>query len=310
MRRTVLAAVAALALTATPAKAQFLPHPGQRRPPIGFVVGPTVPFVGFGFGNYPRPVPLGWDLFPPPVVVGPPVIVVGGVVEDDPNPVVPAAAKRPDMIVIGPRKNADPFPPNQERTVPHLDRIVKPNPPGAGPGFEGFARSSELVKPKAAPAKAPPDPAAEAVRQAREAFAAEQYGRAAERLDAATAAKPAEALPYFLKAQAQFAAGQYADAAAAIRTGMGRAPDWPTGGFKPAELYGANPERFAAHLAELRKAVVDNPAEPALAFLLGYELWFAGERAEAAKQFRAAAAKAGRDGPLAERFLREADRGK
>lgn len=308
MRRTVLTAVAALALTPTPARAQFLLLPGHRRPPVGFVVGPAVPFAGVGFGYYPRPVPLGWGLFPPPVVVvpqvivvPPPVIVVGGVGEEEPaNPVVPAAAKRPDLIVIAPRRNADPFPPNPERTVPHLDRIVKPNAP---PGFDGFARSGEVNKAKPA-AEKPAEPTAEAVLRA---FAAEQYGRAAELLDAAIRAQPGGAALYFLKAQAQFAAGQYGDAVASIREGMRRDAAWPAGGIKPAELYGKNPERFAAHLAELRKAVRDNPAEPALAFLLGYELWFAGERAEAVKLFRAAA-KAGRDGPLAERFLREAEK--
>jgi Flp pilus assembly protein TadD len=114
-------------------------------------------------------------------------------------------------------------------------------------------------------------------------------------------------VPHFLKAQARFAAGQYADAVAGIREGVKLAPDWPAGEFKPRELYGASPERFDAHLAELRQAVRDNPADPALAFLLGYQLWFAGERAEAVKLFRDAA-KRGRDGTVIERFLREAEK--
>jgi hypothetical protein len=321
MRRTVLAAVAAFTLMPpTPASGQFFPPPGHRRP-VGFIVGPTVPGVGFGFGYYSRSVWAGpgWGPafapFPPSVVVvpqvvvvPPPVIVGGGVgVEEPPEPVVPAAARRNDLIVIEPRRNAGLFPPNQERTIPHIDRIVMPRRDMPVFGFDAFARSSDFQKAKADAGKPEPDPVAEAVRLAREAFAAEQYGRAVERFDAAIAARPADPLPYFLKAQAHVAAGQYADAVAAIREGMKRAPDWPAGDFKPVELYGANPERFAAHLAELRRAVADNPAEPALAFLLGYELWFAGERAEAVKQFQAAA-KAGRDGPIIERFLREAEK--
>ena len=68
-----------------------------------------------------------------------------------------------------------------------------------------------------------------------------------------------------------------------------------------------NPERFAAHVGELRRAVRDNPTEPALEFLLGYELWFGGERAEAVRLFRSAA-KRGKDGAIVERFLREAEK--
>jgi hypothetical protein len=321
MQRTVLAAVAVLALAdLTPAKAQGFVPPGYYRFPGGFGGGPGFRVAGFASGYYGRTVWVapGWgpafNPFLPPVVVAhqvivvpPPVVVGGGMIEDDtPNNVVPALARRNDYIVISPRKNVAPAMAAEERTIPHIDRIVMPKLDRPVFGFDAFARSGELNK--AAKPEAPPaDPAAEAVRQAREAFAAEQYGRAVERFDAAIAVRPADPLPYFLKAQSQFAAGQYADAVASIREGMKRAPDWPASDFKPAELYGANPERFTAHVGELRRAVRDSPTEPALEFLLGYELWFGGERAEAVRLFRSAA-KRGKDGAIVERFLREAEK--
>lgn len=317
MRRTVPAAVALIVLSLpAPADAQFLPPPGHRFHG-GFVGPPGVRVIGFTTAVYARPawgVPwgpyYGSPFFPPPVVVAPPVIVVpppvivlGGVAEEDPpNNVVPAIARRNDYIVITPRGNVAPRPAREERTIPHIDRIVMPKLDRPAFGFDAFARRNELnvaPKPEA-------DPAAEAVRLARAAFAAEQYGRAAELLDAAIALRPDDAPPYFLKAQAKFAAGQYADAVASIREGMKRAPDWPATDFKPAELYGATPERFAGHVGELRRAVRDNPTEPALEFLLGYQLWFSGDRTEAVKLFRAA--KGGKDGAIIERFLQDANR--
>jgi hypothetical protein len=346
MQRTVLATVVVLALAdPTTAKAQcFFVPPGHHgfhggvvgRPSVrtvgfhggffgvpgvrsvglhgGFFGAPGVRVVGFPGAFRARPfwaVP-GWGpvfnpflsglVVAPQVVSPPPVIVLGGLDEDEiANNIVPAIARRNDYIVISPRKNIGPA--AEERAIPHLDRIVMPMPDRPAFGFDAFARRNELDK----LAKPEADPTAEAMRQAREAFVAEQYGRAVEQFDAAIALRPAEPLPYFQKAQAQFAAGQYADAVASIREGMKRSPDWPVSGFKPHELYGPNPGRFEAHIGELRRAVRDNPTEPALEFLFGYELWFGGDRAEAVKQFRSAA-KRGKDGAIIDRFLREAEK--
>jgi hypothetical protein len=328
MQRTVLAAVAAFALAQpTPAKAQFLLPPGHPRFHGGFGFGgPPVPLAGFASGFYGRTAWFapGWGpvfspfvprvvVAPQVVVVPPPVFVVGGPVEDDPlnNNVVPALARRNDFIVIAPRKNAAPAVAVAEgRTIPHIDRIVRPKSDRPAFGFDPFARDGDMNKAKPDPEKPEADPVAEVarlVRLASEAFAAELYGRAVERLDAAIAVRPADPLPYFLKAQAQFAAGQYADAVASIREGMKRAPDWPASGFKPVEVYGPNPGRFDGHLGELRRAVRDTPTEPALEFLLGYELWFAGDRPTAVTLFRSAV-KRGNEGAIIERFLREAEK--
>ena len=203
-----------------------------------------------------------------------------------------------DFVVIRPAKGAPklavnpPVPPRPEAGGP----VPAPAPIPAGPVVDAVGDRKA-------------DPEAESARQvelAKAAFAAEEYGRAAERLDAAVAAKPDEPLPYFLLAQVRFARGEYAEAVAAVRDGMRAAPDWPAAAFRPKDLYGPHPDRFAAHLAELRRAAADNPADPAPAFLLGYELWFTGERDEAARLFRRVT-KQVRDNEIVERFLKEVD---
>ena len=117
------------------------------------------------------------------------------------------------------------------------------------------------------------------IRLGREAFEEGEYGTAGQRFGRAAAANPKAGEPLFLKAQAAFAAGAYADAVTAIRAGLELDPAWPAGAFDPKEPYGANVGAFADHLAELRRTAAANPGDPVLEFLLGYELWFVGEKA-------------------------------
>ena len=97
------------------------------------------------------------------------------------------------------------------KVVPEIDRIVKPQPP------EPPAPVPVLVdRPEA-------DPAAESARQvrlAKAAFAAGEYGHAADHLERAIKAKPDDPQPHALTAQVRLAAGQYADAVTAIQNGM------------------------------------------------------------------------------------------
>ncbi len=130
-------------------------------------------------------------------------------------------------------------------------------------------------------------------------FAAGDYGRAAENFARAMAADPADARTYFLQAQAKFAAGQYAEAVARIRDGLARDPKWPAAKFDPTELYGDHPERFFLHLFALKKANAETPNQATLEFLLGYQLWFSGDKAEADKLFRAAEKRLAAPGPIA-----------
>lgn len=236
--------------------------------------GPT--WGGFGGPGFGWPGPVA--VVPPPVIVVPPPLVgppAGDRADDAPPP-------KGDFVVIRPRKEAGP-----------VVRMEPPIPPPLPPAAD--ARKA--------------DPREEAVRQmglARAAFAADEYGRAAERLAEAVRVKPDDPLAYFLLAQVRFARGEYAEAVAAVRDGMRHAPNWPASGFRPRELYADRPGLFDDHLAELRRAYAANPDDLAVGFLLGYQSWFTGGRDEAVRLFRRVAARV-RDNGVVERFLAEAE---
>lgn len=255
-------------------------------PPVFFAPGP-VGFAGWGPG-------FGPGFGPPVVAVAVPVpvpipVVVGRPDPEPPTPVVPRGdelfpkvARPGDFVVIAPRRGIE---------RPPVPDLPKPPVPMVDP-----ARGAVRVEAVEA------DPLREAARQVklgRAAFAEGDYGRAAEHFERATAADPADAVTYFLHGQAKFAAGQYREATARIRDGLARDPKWPQSPFRADELYAGKADPFAGHLRELRKAVADNPGMVTLEFLLGYQLWFSGERAEADKLFRAAEKRLPDPGPLA-----------
>lgn len=270
----------------------FLPPPGGLAPPP---FGPPV------FGPpwyYPPPV----IVVPPPVIIVPPPVVVASNPSGGADPIGPPGAKPGQFLVINPKKDvqqasANPMIP-EGTIVPAVDKVMVPKPmprfdPAAGPPM------GNVEKPEANPERE----FARLMKLARDAFAAEEYGRAVGNLDRAAKVKPTDAMPHFLKAQSHLAAGQYAEALDAIRIGMKLNPNWPTSGYRPRDFYGTNPDRFNVHLAALRTALAENVGDPSLQFLLGYELWFGGNRAEAVELFRAAKRE-----PLAARFLKDADK--
>lgn len=228
-------------------------------PPFGFVgnagIDPNGNAVAAAGGVPPRPVAAA---------------------QPAPGPVVGAGG----FLVIEPKRD---FPPPGV-IVPDVARVAAPPPP-VRPEFRFDPFSDPVLvkseKPDADPAKE----LARLLKLGREAFASGEYGTAVDRFNQAIAADAKAAEPHFLKAQAEFAAGNYAVAAADVQAGLALDPAWPAGAFDPKEPYGANAAAFAGHLAQLRKAMAANPAEPSLAFLLGYELWFVGERAEAKRWF-------------------------
>jgi hypothetical protein len=271
-------------------------------PPVAFGFAPFAPFAPFGdpfFGGWGpgfAPVgPFGAPAVIVPVPVPVPVPVIGANVAD-PDPdrlldLVPRGARPTDFLVIAPKK---------EVTVPEVTRVaVVPRPGPGGPRipFDPF-RPEAPVKAEVPDA----DPKKEAARQTalgRAAFAGGDYGRAAEHFERATSADPADAPAYFFHAHAKFASGQYAQAVARLRDGLARDPRWPASKFDPTALYGDKPERFVLHLIALKKAHADNPNEATLEFLLGYQLWFSGDKADADKLFRAAEKRLAAPGPIA-----------
>lgn len=270
------------------------------------------------FGWSPGFLPAGWGVGPgwgwfanPPVVVAQPPIILAAASgaadargDDEGNPALafeklpkpidtlPLGARPGQFIVISPRKAF----PERGRMNPEVDRVARAPRPAPAIRFDPFARR---VKIDAEPRN--PDPAVEAARLlalGRAAFEAGEYGRASEQFERASAVDAKLPAAHFQRGQAAFAAGRFADAVAAIRTGLELDPTWPASGFNAKEPYGANAAAFAAHLADLRKAVAAHPGEPTLEFLLGYQLWFVGEKPEARKWFDTAAKRLPAPGPV------------
>jgi hypothetical protein len=196
-----------------------------------------------------------------------------------------------------------PAPPEQPKP-PEQDKppeMPKPPPPKAPP-----PRRADQPLELPPPPRPEADPQAEHARLidfARNAFAAGEYGRAAQRFRQAVNVAPNEPFAHFLLAQALFALGKYADAVDAIHAGLARQPNWPKVRFRPLDLYGANVAAYAEHLQRLDEVVRQRPDDAILLFLYAYELWFDGRQEEARQFFQRAQPKAAHPGDI-ERFLR------
>ncbi len=273
----------------------FVARPALFAPPV---LVPVSPFGPFGFGSAFNG--FGPPLIAPPVIVVPPPVILGGnfgnpdalagnVPPRNDGVVFPRGAKETDFLVIAPKKVT---------TVPEVTRVAAVRPPG--PIIGAFDPFKPVVKVVAeVPETDVKKEAARQVKLARAAFASGDYGRAAEHFERAMTSDPTDTQTYFLNAQARFAAGQYSEAVALVRNGLDRDAKWPASAFDPAEVYASRADRYAVHLGALKKAIADNPGQATLEFLLGYQLWFSGEKVEAEKLFRAAEKRLAAPGPIA-----------
>jgi Flp pilus assembly protein TadD len=307
----------AFALTADAARAQIIVGRCGARPFVGRGAGagfmpPRIPFNGVagsigirstvsvagfstpvGFGGFSNPF-----FVTPAAVVRPPVVLAG-------RPSVPVG--RPpepvedegNLIVITPR-NRGGF--GGGVAPPWAERAPVPR---AEPG-PGAPIGPPMLPVAPRPADGPIAEAGRLIDLGLEAFAEGAYGRAAERFGRAAEVDPEGARPQFLLAQARFALGKYRLAVEAVTEGLRLQPDWAAARFDPRGPYKDNRADFDAHLRQLRDALADSPDEPDLLFLLGYELWFGGDKDEAKRLLRRAKDRAADPAPI-DRFLRAAD---
>jgi hypothetical protein len=250
---------------------------------------------------------------PPPevVFVSPTRILVNGLPLDilpRNRQEMPPAAEAPERLPPPPLpgENAGAFRPLDPGNRERARRPLAPEQPPPAPKKPEPPKPPE--KPKEPPRPPRPDNEAkpENVRLldlGRRAFAALEYGRAAQRFRQATQVAPDEPTAYFLLAQALFALGKYDDAVEAIHNGMARDPDWPRSRFRPLELYGPNVADYAEQLQRLSDVLKRHPNDPVLLFLSAHQLWFDGRKEEARPLFQRA--RAGLAHPAdADRFLR------
>jgi hypothetical protein len=266
--------------------------PGYYYPPYAYA-----PYPG-GIGG----VTVVQMYSPPPLLIAPQPVVVNG--DGAPPRPRPEVRDLPEEMPF-PGEAAGGFRPVRPEDRARARQPVKAPeaPPGRPP--------EKLDKPKAAvpepprPPQPEADPRAESARQialGKGAFAAGEYGRAAQRFRQAVQADPGNAPAHFLLAQAEVALGKYDPAVAAIQAGLRLDPDWPTASFRPVTLYDGNVADLPQHLQALEGALARHPDDPILLFLHAYQLWFDGRQEEARRLFQRAAAVAP-DKSFSERFL-------
>lgn len=103
-------------------------------------------------------------------------------------------------------------------------------------------------------------------------FKAGDYRRAADRFADAIKAAPDDATPYFFRAFALFAAGQFPAAVDATKAGLKINADWPLADFDMKQLYG-DPADLVPQLANLAAELKANPLDRDRLFLLGFVLF-------------------------------------
>lgn len=301
--RCLLALLLLPPLAAT-ADAQFVPNYG---PPdtygVGFRFSPRGRGAFSFSGGFYRGGYFGPTFFPPPPLFGfsSTRITIITVAPPPPPPFVPPLFFEgpPPELLFRP-------PPRMPEAVPDPPRPPeKPAPkPPEKEKDKDKAKEKKVEPKKDAPKRpAPPpdlDPFSRLMRQGKELFAEQQYGRAAARFRDAGRLEPRQALPQFLLAQALLQQGNYLGARDAVVAGLASAPDWPAGRFRPHELY-ADAEEYAALLLTLQRVQGRLPDDPALALLRGHVLWFDGQREQAAVLLRRA--RGGPDREAVERFL-------
>ena len=225
---------------------------------------------------------LRQQLREPPPELPPPERPLPGVPAGGFRPVVPQDRARALQPVRPDPPKPAPRPPPEPPRLPPRDPPDLPPPPG--PLNDPRAEHDRLIN------------------LGLQAFAEEEYGRAAEFFRRAGATNPGAARSHFLLAQALFTLGKYREAVDAVHAGMRRQPDWPAARFRPLELYGPNVAAFPEHLRRLEAALARHPDDPVLLFLYAYELWFDGRQDEAVPLFERAAPLVPDKGAV-ERFL-------
>jgi hypothetical protein len=226
------------------------------------------------------PSPFGYyPYYPYPPLYWPPPWYLEGPFAWPYTPVPPVSVPRFQPADLPPA--APPAPANARNAVP--DRAKPP-----APEKDELVQRAEMQR---------------HLRSGNDAMAAGDYAAAAKRYEQAVSAAALEAAGYFHLAQAQIALGKFAAAGVSIQRGMRLHPKWPESGFQPRALYRDRGNDYDQHLGQLADAVAKNRNDDALLFLLGYQLWFDGQRDDARKLFERAAALAF-DTTFVDRFLK------
>ena len=119
-------------------------------------------------------------------------------------------------------------------------------------------------------------------------FAEQEYHAALQRYKDALTAAPTLPEVYFRQGFAQIALVRYDEAALAFKRGLKLHPDWPRSDFDLNALFGDNRAALIASRERLAEAAAEPPQDADLLFVLGVQMYFAGERERAQLFFRPA----------------------
>ncbi|MBX7168475.1 MAG: tetratricopeptide repeat protein [Pirellulales bacterium] len=125
-------------------------------------------------------------------------------------------------------------------------------------------------------------------------FAQGRYGEAQLRYRKAIEAAPAQALGYLRRAQALIAVGKFEAAADSLEQGLRLDPDFVKSRFRLQALYLDQGDDLTQHTERLRQATIASPDNADLALLLGWQLYFSGNKAAAHEEIARALANGGR----------------
>lgn len=117
-------------------------------------------------------------------------------------------------------------------------------------------------------------------------FRAQHYRAALARYQSARDAAPTLAEVYFRQGFAYTALGQYDAAARAFERGLELDPNRPQSDFDLSELFGDDPAPLIASRRRVASAAAGDPENSDLLFVLGVQLYFAGQRDRALAFFQ------------------------
>lgn len=123
------------------------------------------------------------------------------------------------------------------------------------------------------------------IRQGDVYFQAGDYGRAAAQFAEGAKRYPTEPIPRLALGHTLFAMGRFNESSRSLQGGVHLRPSWSQSGIKLREFF-RDPGEFDSALDNLARAILKQPADRDLLFLLAYCRYFSGHPDQARKMFR------------------------
>jgi tetratricopeptide (TPR) repeat protein len=240
--------------------------------------------VHFGFGFYsaslwqPSYYPAYYPVYTPPVIVESPTYVESPSYVESPGYVESPTYVAPEAAP-------------QDYSAPQSDY-----------GYDAAAVAPAEAVGTQASSPAPTNQLEQMINDGTQAFRGGDYTRAAQLFGQAAAADGRNADARLAYGMAQFALGDYRQAAAAIRDGIGIAPELVNTTLDLRDNYSSDQE-FDKNFERLAQQVENNPNDADALLVLGFVYHFVGDRQDSRAVFEQIRTQGGSDARLANIFL-------